>query len=139
LVRADSAFFGYPTIGAAIRGGTDVSITTALNSVIRSAISAITSDAWTPIEYTHAIFDEQTQRWISVAEGAEIPFTAFTPQKKAHHVPARLIVRHIPDLQPQKDQGQRHLFDVWPFHAFFTTTDPAELDTLTADKIRRRR
>lgn len=118
LVRADSAFFGYRTIGAAVRGGADVSVTTGLNLVIRSAISAIASDAWTPIEYTHAIFDEQTQRWISVAEVAEIPFTAFAAQKKTHHVPGRLIVRRIPDLRPQNDQGQRQLFDVWRFHAF---------------------
>ena len=138
LVRADSAFFGYPTIGAAVRGGADVSITTGLNSVIRTAISAIPDDAWTPIEYTHAIFDEQTQRWISVAEVAEIPFTAFASQKKAHHIHGRLIVRRIPDLRPQKDQGQRQLFDVWRFHAFFTTTDPAALGTVTADKIHRR-
>ena len=38
-------------------------------------------DAWTPIEYTHAFFDEQTQRWISVAEVAEIPFAEFPSQK----------------------------------------------------------
>lgn len=134
LVRADSAFFGYPTIGAAIRGGADVSITAGLNSVIRTAIGAISDDAWTPIEYTHATFDEQTQRWISVTEVAEIPFTAFASQKKAHHVPGRLIVRRIPDLRPKKDQGQRHLFDVWRFHAFFTTTDPRDLDTVAAEK-----
>ncbi len=75
---------------------------------------------------------------ISVAEVAEIPFIAFTPQKKAHHVPGRLIVRRIPDLRPQKDQGQRHLFDVWRFHAFFTTSDPSDLDTVAADKTHRR-
>lgn len=138
LVRADSAFFGYPTIGAAVRGGADVSITTGLNSVIRSAIDAIADDGWTPIEYTHAIFDEETQRWISVAEVAEIPFTAFASQKKAHHIHGRLIVRRIPDLRPKKDQGQRQLFDVWRFHAFFTTTDSADLDTVAADKTHRR-
>lgn len=77
LVRADSAFFGYSTIGAAVRGGSDVSVATGPNSVIRTAISVFSDDAGTPIEYTHAIFDEQTQRWISVAEVAEIPFTAF--------------------------------------------------------------
>jgi len=74
LVHADSGFIGYPTIGAAICGRADVSITTGLNSVIRSAISTIAADAPAPIEYTHAVFDEQTQRWISVAEVAEIPF-----------------------------------------------------------------
>ena len=138
LVRADSAYFGYPTIGAAIRGGADVSITTGLNSVIRTAISAIAGDTWTPIEYTNAIYDDESERWISTAEVAEIAFTAFASQKKTHHVPGRLIVRRIPDLGPQKDQGQRQLFDVWRFHAFFTTTDPADLDTVAADKIHRR-
>ena len=137
LLRADSAFFGYPTIGAAIKGGADVSVTTGLNTVIRAAISAIPGDAWTPIEYTNAIYDEESQRWISTAEVAEISFTAFASQKKSHHVPGRLIVRRIPDLRPKKDQGQRHLFDVWRFHAFFTTTAATDLGTVAADKLHR--
>ncbi|MDJ0396521.1 IS1380 family transposase [Rhodococcus sp. G-MC3] len=138
LVRADSAYFGHRAISAAIRGGADVSITTGLNSVIRTAISAIPVDAWTPIRYTNAIFDDDTQSWISTAEVAEIPFTAFTAQKTAHHIPGRLIVRRIPDLRLKKDQGQQQLFDVWRFHAFFTTTDPDDLDTVTADQVHRR-
>jgi hypothetical protein len=106
LARADSACFRHPTIGAAFRGSADVSITTGLNSVIRSAISAIAHDAAAPIEYTHAIFDDETQRWISVPEVAEIiPFTAFASQKKAHHIHGRSILRRIPDLRPKKDQG----------------------------------
>jgi hypothetical protein len=138
LVRADSAYFGYPTVGAAIRGGADVSITTSLNSVSKTAITAIPEQSWTPIRYTNAIYDHQSEQWISVAEVAEIPFTAFASQKKAHHVPGRLVVRRIPDLRPKKDQGQGELFDVWRFHAFFTTTDPAEIDTVTSDQIHRR-
>ena len=47
-------------------------------------------------------------------------------------------MRRIPDLRPKKDQGQQQLFDVWRFHAFFTTTDPADLDTVTADQVHRR-
>lgn len=138
LVRADSAYFGFPTIGAALRGGADVSITTGLNSVIKTAISAIADDAWTPIRYTNALYDTEAEQWISVAEVAEVPFTAFASQRKSHHVPGRLVVRRIPDLRPKKDQGQGELFDVWRFHAFFTTTDPAELDTVTADRVHRR-
>ncbi|WP_338890470.1 IS1380 family transposase [Rhodococcus sovatensis] len=138
LLRADSAYFGYPSIGAALRGGADVSITTGLNSVIKTAISSIADDAWTPIRYTNSIYDTGTQQWISVAEVAEIPFTAFASQKKSHHVPGRLIVRRIPDLRPKKDQGQGELFDVWRFHAFFTTTDRADLDTVAADRTHRR-
>jgi len=137
LLRADSAFFGYPSIGAAITGGADVSVTTGLNTVIRAAISAIPGDAWIAIEYTNAIYDEESQQWISAAEVAEISFTAFASQKKTHHIPGRLIVRRIPDLRPKKDQGQRQLFDVWRFHAFFTTTTVTDLDTVAADKLHR--
>ncbi|MGB3170340.1 MAG: IS1380 family transposase [Rhodococcus sp. (in: high G+C Gram-positive bacteria)] len=138
LLRADSAYFGHPTVGAAIRGGADVSITTGLNTVIRAAISSIPADAWTPIRYTNALYDDTTEQWVSVAEVAEIEFTAFAAQKKTHHVPGRLIVRRIPDLRPKKDQGQQQLFDVWRFHAFFTTTDRTEYDTVTADQVHRR-
>lgn len=137
LLRADSAFYGHPTIGAAVRAGADVSVTTGLNPVIRTAIAAIADDAWTPIEYTHAIYDEQSQQWISVAEVAEIPFTAFAAQKKAHHIGGRLVVRRIPDLRPNNDQGQGELFDVWRFHAFFTTTAATDLGTVAADKLHR--
>jgi hypothetical protein len=139
LMRCDSAFYGHPTIGAAIRAGADVSVTVRLTSAIKRAIASIDADesAWTPIEYTDALYDEDTDTWISRAEVAEIPFTAFASQKKAHQVSGRLVVRRIPDLRPPKDQGQGTLFDVWRFHAFFTTTDPDDLDTVAADKTHR--
>jgi len=137
LLRADSAFYGHPTLGAAVRAGADVSVTTGLSSVIRTAIAAIAEDAWTPIEYTNAVYDEEQGVWISRAEVAEIPFTAFAAQKKTHRIPGRLVVRRIPDLRPKKDQGQGQLFDVWRFHAFFTTTAHADLDTVAADATHR--
>lgn len=137
LVRADSAFYGYPTISAALRGGADVSVTVRLTSPIKTAIASIDDAAWTPIEYTNAVYDHDTERWVSAAEVAEIPFTAFASKKKAHRTTGRLIVRRIPDLRPKKDQGQGELFDVWRFHAFFTTTDPTDLDTVAADKLHR--
>ena len=54
-------------------------------------------------------------------------------------MPGRLVVRRIPDLNAEKKKaaGQGTLFDTWRFHAFFTTTDPADLDTVTADKTHR--
>ena len=58
LLRADSAFYGPPTVGAAIRGGADVSVTVRLDPKVKKAIAAIGDDAWTPIEYTDAVFDE---------------------------------------------------------------------------------
>ncbi|MGO0577852.1 IS1380 family transposase [Ornithinimicrobium panacihumi] len=137
LVRADSAFFGHPTIGAAVRAGAQVSVTVRLTSNIRAAIATIDEQAWTPIEYTDAIKDEVTGAWISRAEVAEVPFTAFTAQARSRHVPGRLVVRRIPDLNPKNGDGQDQLFDTWRFHAFFTTTDPAVLDTVAADKTHR--
>ena len=134
LLRADSAFYGHPTVRAAIRGGADVSITVRLDPKVKAAIAAIGDDAWTPIEYTDAVYDETTRQWISRAEVAEIAFTAFSSRKAAEQVPGRLVVRRIPDLNHRSGHGQATLFDTWRFHAFFTTTD---LDTVTADKTHR--
>ncbi|HEV7419892.1 MAG TPA: IS1380 family transposase [Mycobacterium sp.] len=134
LVRMDSAFYGHPSVAAAIRGGADVSVTVRLDPKVKAAIDAIDDDAWTTIEYTDALYDETTQQWISRAEVAKIGFTAFSSRKAAEQVPGRLVVRRIPDLRPAPGQGQQTLFDTWRFHAFFTTTD---LDTITADKTHR--
>jgi len=137
LVRADSAFYGRATLGAAIRAGADVSVTVRLDPKVKTAIAAIGDDVWETIEYTDAVFDDTTDRWISRAEVAEIPFTAFAAQKKADQVPGRLVVRRIPDLNPSGKDGQDALFDTWRFHAFFTTTQPEAMDTVTADKTHR--
>ncbi|UXA11725.1 IS1380 family transposase [Mycobacterium sp. SMC-8] len=134
LLRADSAFYGHPTIAAALRGGAEVSITVRMDTKVKTAIAQIPDDAWTPIEYTDAIYDEPTKRWISRAEVAEIGFTAFSSKKASQQVPGRLVVRRIPDLNTTGSDGQQTLFDTWRFHAFFTTTD---LDTVTADKTHR--
>ena len=130
LVRADSAFYGHRAVSAAIGAGAQVSVTVRQDLRIRAAISEIAADAWTKIEYTDAILDADTGLWISRAEVAEIAFTAFTSKAKALQVPGRLVVRRIPDFRPEGDG----LFDVWRFHAFFTTSD---LDTVTADKTHR--
>ena len=137
LVRADSAFYGQPMVAAAIRAGAEVSVTVRLDPKVKAAIATIPADAWTPIEYTDAVFDEQTQTWVSRAEVAEVGFTAFTSRPKAEQVTGRLVVRRIPDLNPTADSGQEALFDTWRFHAFFTTTSPAVADTVAADKTHR--
>jgi hypothetical protein len=116
---------------------TDVSVTVRLDPKVKAAIATIGPHAWETIEYTDAILEETTGRWISRAEVAEIDFTAFSSQKKTDHVPGRLVVRRIPDLNATTKDGQETLFDTWRFHAFFTTTDPALLDTLAADVTHR--
>ena len=137
LVRADSAFYGAATAGAAVRGGADVSVTVRLDPNVKNAIAAIDDHAWTPIEYPDAVFDEASGTWVSRAEVAETSFTAFSAQKKVNHLPGRLIVRRVPDLNPRVKHGQDALFDTWRFHAFFTTTSPEQMDIVAADKTHR--
>ncbi|CAN5149402.1 IS1380-like element ISCgl4 family transposase [soil metagenome] len=134
LFRADSAFYTFAAIHAALAGGADVSVTARLDSAVRKSIGAIPATGWTPIKYTHAIYDEDTRTWISDAEVAEIPYTAFTSRKKSDHINGRLIVRRIPELNKHKLAGQATLFELHRFHTFFTTST---LDTVTADKTHR--
>ena len=67
-------------------------------------------------------FDEQLGQWVSDAEVAEIPFTAFTSGAKAQQVAARLIVRRVRDANPAHvvANAQGELFPVWRHHAVFT-------------------
>jgi hypothetical protein len=138
LVRADSAFYSHALVVAVLAAGAQVSITVRMDPAVKRAITTIGEDAWTTIKYTDAIYDETTGSWISKAQVAEVPFTAFTSKRKTDQVPGRLIVRRIPDLNPRTRQGQETLFDTWRFHAFFTTTAPEELDTVAADQTHRR-
>ncbi|MET0834541.1 MAG: IS1380 family transposase [Actinomycetota bacterium] len=137
LLRADSAFYGAAVVGAAIRASADVSLTVRMNPQVKAAIAAIAEAAWTTIEYPDAVYDEATGGWVSRAQVAETPFTAFTSKKRTEQILGRLVVRRIPDLNPRATTGQNPLFDTWRFHAFFTTTDPDVLDTVAADKTHR--
>ena len=86
---------------------------------IRAAIAAIPEDAWTPITYPRAIWDEDQNRLISDAEVAEVPYTAFA-SKKGQAITARLIVRRVKDLNRKAAEGQDELFTIWRYHALFT-------------------
>jgi hypothetical protein len=138
LVRADSAFYSHALVVAVLGAGAEVSITVRMDAAVKRAITGIAENAWTTIKYPDAVYDETTSSWISRAQVAEIPFTAFTSHKKAEQIPGRLIVRRIPELNPKHGDGQETLFDSWRFHAFFTTTGPERLDTVAADQTHRR-
>ena len=135
LVRGDSAFYARGVVRTAVRATADVSVTLKLDTKVKAAIASIGEDAWQTIDYTDAVFDDATGRWISRAEVAEIGFTAFSSKPCCDQVPGRLVVRRIPDLNPRAEAGQATLFDTWRFHPFFTTSS---LHTVTADKIHRR-
>jgi hypothetical protein len=119
VVRADSAFYSAAFTGAVRRAGAFFSVTVQMNPHVKAAIAAMSEDAWTPIKYPRAIWDDQLACWISDAQVAEVKYTAFT-RHKGQAVTARLIVRRIRDLGPQAAAGQDELFPLWRYHAVFT-------------------
>jgi hypothetical protein len=134
LVRADSAFYTHAAVTAAVRGGAHVSITVKRNPAVVKAINTIDENAWINIEYTDAVYDEDTGELISDAQVTEIPFTAFTSQRKNDQIEGRLVVRRVPDTGPRTAGNLEPLFPLYRYHAFFTTST---LDTVTADKTHR--
>lgn len=70
VLRADSAFYSSDVIAAVLRRKACFSITARQLPPVRKAIEGIAEDAWTPIKYTNAIWDEDSQRWISEADVA---------------------------------------------------------------------
>jgi Transposase DDE domain group 1 len=119
VVRMDSAFYGAPACQAARTAGAHFSVTVRMDPKVRTAIAAIPEDAWTPIRYPRAIWDDQLRRWVSDAQVAETEYTAFT-SRKGQAITARLIVRRVKDLNRQAGHGQDELFPLWRYHAVFT-------------------
>ncbi|MGH3125850.1 MAG: IS1380 family transposase, partial [Streptosporangiaceae bacterium] len=119
IVRMDSAFYGSPALWAARNAGARFSVTVRMDSKVRAAIAAIGEDAWTPIRYPRAVWDDQLRRWVSDAQVAETEYTAFT-SRKGQAITARLIVRRVRDLNRKTTEGQGELFTAWRYHAVFT-------------------
>ena len=130
VVRADSAFYAHQMLATCRRHGAHFSVTAPLNPSIRKAITTIPADAWTTINYTNAVFDEDAQRWISTAEVAEISYTAFASSKRKA-ITARLLVRRVPDLNPENQNG---LFTVFRYHAVFTDSPQPTLQAEAAHR-----
>jgi Transposase DDE domain group 1 len=133
LVRMDSAFYGAPAVTAARTAGAHFSVTARMDPKIRAAIAGIGEDAWTPIRYPRAIWDDQLARWVSDAQVAEAEYTAFT-SRKGQAVTARLIVRRVKDLNPGAAAGQGELFTAWRYHAIFTDSP---FETIQAEEHHR--
>jgi Transposase DDE domain group 1 len=131
VLRADSAFYSADVIAACRRHNSCFSVTARQDSAIRKAIATIGEDAWTPIKYTRAVFDEEQRRWISDAEVAETSYTAFASKAKDKQVTARLIVRRVKDMNPN---NQSELFTAYRYHAVFTDSP---LPMLEAEKAHR--
>lgn len=123
LVRGDSAYGTRAVIRACRRAGARFSLVLTKNPAVRRAIAAIPEHAWRPVNYPGAVRDPDTGEWISDAEVAEIPYTAFA--STTDRVTALLIVRRVKDARYPDA-----LFPVWRYHPFFTdSTEPtAEAD-----------
>jgi hypothetical protein len=134
LVRADSAYYTQPFIAAAVRAGAWYSVTARMNPQITKAIASISDDAWTPISYPNAVYDEAEDRWVSDAEVASTDIVCFTSRAKAEHIGCRLVVRRVRRLNPQHQAGQDELFASYRYHAFITNST---LTTVDADAYHR--
>ena len=122
-VRADSAYYSHGVIAASTTAGAYYSVTAKMDAGVSAAITRIPQDAWTGIKYPEAIWEEAEQRWISEAEVAEVPYTAFTSRPKEQHVSARLIVRRVKRLNAKNiPAGQAQMFATHRHHAVFTNS-----------------
>jgi len=126
VARMDSAYCGAEVIAAVRRAGARFSVTVPVTARVRAAIAAIGEDAWQPVRYPQAVWDDQAGCWISDAEVAETSYEAFTSKKKSLRVTARLIVRRVRARNPKAAPGQGELFPAWRYHAVFTDS-PYEL------------
>lgn len=135
LVRADSAYFGADFVNAVVRHRAWFSVTARLNPKVKAAIASVPEQAWTPIAYPDAVFDEAEQRWVSDAEVAEVPYTTFTRSGR-QGIECRLVVRRVKPLRPVAGDGtvQGELFAAHRHHAFITNST---LSTIEADERHR--
>jgi len=142
VLRADSAFYSHDVIAAARRAGVRFSITARMNPAVSKAISSIADDAWTPISYPNAVWDDEEQRLISDAEIAEVEFIAFTSRRQGEQITGRLIVRRVKRLNPGvRSQAtktmtaeQQELFAAYRYHAVFSDSP---LTLVQAEKTHR--
>jgi hypothetical protein len=118
LARMDSAFYTADVVAAIGRAGARFSITARRTASVKAAIATIAEEAWTPIHYPNAIFDEQAGGWVSDAEVAETCYTAFA-SRGDRAVTARLIVRRV-KLLPPAGADQPALVEGYRYHAVFT-------------------
>jgi hypothetical protein len=130
MARADSAYYGHAFVAAALRAKAWFSVTARMKPQVVAAISHIPADAWTPIAYPNALWEEAEGRWISEAEVAETTITVFTSRRKADQVTCRLVVRRVKRLNPAAHAGQGELFDAYRHHGFITNST---LGTIEAD------
>ncbi|CCH79823.1 hypothetical protein BN12_60029 [Nostocoides japonicum T1-X7] len=141
MIRTDSCYYRQDLVGAVIRAGAWFSVTARMDPAVTKAIAARDADAWTPISYPEAVWEPDPDHpkggcWISDAEVAQTPFTAFTSHPTRRQVTCRLVVRRVKRRGPKatEGQGQPELFTTWRHHGFITNST---LCTIDADRTHR--
>jgi len=119
VTRMDSGYYNAAVCRAVRHAGAYFSVTARMDAAVKATIAAIPEDAWTPVKYPRAIWDDQLRAWVSDAEVAETRYTAFASRKEKA-ITARLIVRRVRDLNPRAAEGMDELFAVWRYHPVFT-------------------
>ena len=120
MARADSGLYGAAFTGACRRAGAYFSVTARMDPAVKAAIASIPEDAWTPIRYPRAIWDDQLRAWVSGCRDRRDSAIPAFASKKGQAVTARLIVRRVRDLNPKAAEGLGELFPVWRYHPVFT-------------------
>jgi hypothetical protein len=133
VARMDSAFYTADVVAAIGRAGAKFSITARQTAPVKAAIAAIVEEAWTPIHYPNAVFDDQAGGWVSDAEVAETSYTAFTSRGPGRSVTARLIVRRV-KLLPPAGANQPALVEGYRYHAVFTDSALSMLQAETCHR-----
>ena len=109
-IRADSGFWSYALLAALDHLGVGWSITTQLNNKVRTLISNIDKDAWTPIAYPRG----------GEAQVGETVLEMTNPKRGSQKRKVRLVVRRTRLLG-----SQAQLWPDWRYHAFVTNLDLA--------------
>lgn len=119
-VRADSGFYAWDTIDTLTRLEVTWSVTVNINASIRTAIDAISDNAWIDIVYPDG----------GRAQVAETVYVTGGYHSQRPHREVRLVVRRTRLTDP----AQLKLWPDWRHHAFVTNTD---LPTVAADEFHR--
>jgi hypothetical protein len=107
VARMDSGYYNAAVCQAVRRAGARFSVTARMDAAVTAAIAAIPANAWTAIKYPRAVWDDQLRCWISDAQIAEIPYTAFASKKgPGHHRPADRPPGQRPQPEGRRSAGR---------------------------------
>ena len=120
VFRIDSAYYSAAVLGAIRRGGARFSVTVRMDPKIRAAIAAIREDAWTPITYPRAIWDEdQHAADLRRRDRRGALHGVRLEERPGDHRPADRPPGHATSTA-KPPTGQDELFAIWRYHALFT-------------------